>query len=74
MRKLLKRTEEALVRWLGSSKRSADRRAEGAARSVTSNERSLSGHSPLLRAPCRKDWLFVQKEALVSLARRAKRA
>jgi hypothetical protein len=34
MRKLPKRTEEALVRWLGSSRRSADRRAEGAARSV----------------------------------------
>jgi hypothetical protein len=29
---------------------------------------SLSGHSLQLRAPCRKDWLFVRKEALVSLA------
>jgi hypothetical protein len=27
---------------------------------------SLSGHSLQFRAPCRKDWLFVRKEALVS--------
>ena len=29
---------------------------------------SLSGHSLQLRTSCRKDWLFVRKEALVSLA------
>ena len=29
---------------------------------------SLSGHSLQLGALCRKDWLFVRKEAFVSLA------
>jgi hypothetical protein len=29
---------------------------------------SLSGHSLQLRAPCRKDWLSIRKEALVSLS------
>jgi hypothetical protein len=33
-----------------------------------SHQSSLSGHSLQLRAPCRKDWLFFRKEALVSLA------
>jgi hypothetical protein len=31
----------------------------------TSRRSSLFGHSLQLRAPCRKDWLFVRKEALV---------
>jgi hypothetical protein len=33
-----------------------------------SHQNSLSGDSLQLRAPGRKDWLFVRKEALVSLA------
>ena len=35
---------------------------------------SLSGHSLQLRALCRKDWLSVRKEALVSLADDAARS
>ena len=35
---------------------------------------SLSGYSLQLCAPCRKDWLSVRKEALVSLADAARRA
>jgi hypothetical protein len=49
-------------RWLGL-RRNADRRAEAVLEATRS---SLSGHSPQLRAPCRKDWLSVRKEALVS--------
>jgi hypothetical protein len=44
---------------LTTSETNADRRA---VRSVTSNERSLSGHSLQFRAPCREDWLSFERK------------
>ena len=50
--------------------RNAERRAEAVVlfRLDMSHVKQFSRHSLQLRAPCRKDWLFVRKEALVSLA------
>ena len=55
-------------RVLGFISAQADRRTEGVARSVPSRAKQLIRPFTTVARPCRKDWLFVRKEALVSLA------
>jgi hypothetical protein len=52
-------------------RRKADWRAEGAARSGASNERSLSGHSLQLRAPIQEGLAFRSKGSIGVVADRA---